>query len=802
MAKQTAVWGIDIGQCALKALRCTLDAGGETITADKYDFIEYPKILSQPDSDPEELIKDALEQFLSRNDVVGDRVAISVSGQAGLSRFFKPPPVEVKLLPDIVKYEVKQQIPFPIEDVIWDWQQLGGTVVEGRAIDAEVGLFAMKREAVYRALRPFDDAGVEIDVVQLSPLSIFNVICYDQIDELPDPEEFDPENPPESVVVMSMGTDTTDLIVTNGIKLWLRNIPIGGNHFTKQLSREMKLTQAKAEHLKRNARVSENPKAIFKAMRPVFNDLVNEVQRSLTFFQSMEKSAELGEIVLLGNAAKLPGLRQFLSKQLEIDIAKVAEFNKLGGGDVVNQPTFANNLLSFAPCYGLCIQGLKKSQIKTNLLPQDIVVERIIRAKKPWVLAAVGALSLGLVLGYFFDANAWWRVNPEYTDAQQVTWASAIKKVADKKRDSDALVATDLDLKMQLDKFNTIARELTSASEKKASWIELYAAMAQAFPEDPRIKAIKDQSIDRVDPSEVGFNDRKELYIDHVESKYFRDLQVWLNGVEEIHDKMFQLTEEEIAAAKEAGASDAVVEDVIAQEETIVAAETASASTSGGYDAIAVTATDEYTPLEGKLGGVSGWVIEIKGHHFHNSNEMLAKLYTGKSYLARTLIKELLEKEDVVLPTNGVDEKFSYSDIGISFPTITNSIPRARKLIVFDPAVTSDAGSAVTDGGGGRGGGGKFSGGGAGMGMGMGMGAGGPGAPGGSPGAPGGGGTTTTGVDASVSTFDVYEYKFVVQMAWTPRSEKERLEARAARLKAKAEAEAAASQATQEETTQ
>ncbi|MCP4774041.1 MAG: pilus assembly protein PilM, partial [Planctomycetaceae bacterium] len=239
MAKQNAVWGIDIGQCALKALRCTWDADGQAVVADKYDFIEYPKILSQPDSDPEELIKDALEEFLSRNEVLGDRVAISVSGQAGLSRFFKPPPVEIKTLPDIVKYEVKQQIPFPIEDVIWDWQQLGGVVVEGRAIDAEVGLFAMKREAVYRALRPFDDIGVEIDIVQLSPLSIFNVVCFDQIKNLPDPELFDPDNPPPSVVVLSMGTDTTDLIVTNGIKLWLRNIPIGGNHFTKQLSREM-----------------------------------------------------------------------------------------------------------------------------------------------------------------------------------------------------------------------------------------------------------------------------------------------------------------------------------------------------------------------------------------------------------------------------------------------------------------------------------------------------------------------------------------------------------------------------------
>ena len=62
----------------------------------------------------------------------------------------------------------------------------------------------MKRDAVFRALQPFDNAGVEVDFVQLSPLSIFNVVCRDQIDELPTAEEFDPEDPPESIVVLSI----------------------------------------------------------------------------------------------------------------------------------------------------------------------------------------------------------------------------------------------------------------------------------------------------------------------------------------------------------------------------------------------------------------------------------------------------------------------------------------------------------------------------------------------------------------------------------------------------------------------
>lgn len=767
MAKQNAVWGIDIGQCALKALRCTWDADGQAVVADKYDFIEYPKILSQPDSDPEELIKDALEEFLSRNEVLGDRVAISVSGQAGLSRFFKPPPVEIKTLPDIVKYEVKQQIPFPIEDVIWDWQQLGGVVVEGRAIDAEVGLFAMKREAVYRALRPFDDIGVEIDIVQLSPLSIFNVVCFDQIKNLPDPELFDPDNPPPSVVVLSMGTDTTDLIVTNGIKLWLRNIPIGGNHFTKQLSREMKLTQAKAEHLKKNARVSENPKAIFKAMRPVFNDLVNEVQRSLTYFQSIEKSADLSEIILLGNAAKLPGLRQFLNKQLEIDIAKISEFNKLTGGDVTTQPTFSNNLLSFAPCYGLCIQGLKESRIDTNLLPQEIVVERIIRAKKPWVLASVGLLTFGLLLGYFSIANAWWSSNEKFVDANNVSWKKAISQVKSTKSKSDGFVASDDEQILKLQQFNTIATELTSASEEKASWIEFYSALSQAFPEDPRIKAIKDAQADhRAAPTEIPFSDREELYVDHVESAYFPNLQEWLNEIKPIHDKMFQLDQEEIDRMKQGGASAEDVEDLLAEAD-----EMQEENASNYYPSGEIDATD--VGLVGPLGGMKGWVIEIRGHHFHNSDEQLAKLNMGKAYLVKTLIKTLLEKDDVVLPTNGKDEAFSYADIGITFPTVTFQTPLAEKTIVFDPTATEGADEGTAAGAGdGRG---KFSGG-SGMGMGMGMGA------GVGDGADLGASSESLSPDEDPNVQKVNEFTFVVQMAWTPRSEQERLDARAARL--------------------
>ena len=115
MAKSDAVWGIDIGNCSLKALRCRPAEEEGRVLADAFDYIEYPKILTQPGAEPSELLADALREFLSRNTLKGDRVAISVAGQTGLARFIKLPPVESKKIPDIVKFEAKQQIPFDLE---------------------------------------------------------------------------------------------------------------------------------------------------------------------------------------------------------------------------------------------------------------------------------------------------------------------------------------------------------------------------------------------------------------------------------------------------------------------------------------------------------------------------------------------------------------------------------------------------------------------------------------------------------------------------------------------------------------
>jgi type IV pilus assembly protein PilM len=416
MAKQPlGIWGIDLGQCALKALR--LEAGENGVVATAFDYVEHPKILSQPDADPDQLTREALEKFLSRNSLKGDQVSISVPGQSGLARFVKLPPVEEKKIVDIVRFEAKQQIPFNLEEVVWDYQKLSsGAVTDGFAMETEIGLFAMKRDMVSRYLQHFKDVNVDVHLVQMAPLALCNFVSYDLLDgQQKGGDEADLRGKKQCVVALDIGADSSNLVITDGARIiWQRPIPLGGNHFTRALTKDMKLTFAKAEHLKRNATKSPQIKEILSSLKPVLNDFVGEVQRSLGYFTNTHRDANIRYMVGLGNAFRLPGLQRFLGEKLQLDVRKLHGLNRLTGDPVVTAPAYIENVLSYAVAYGLALQGLKLSRLQTNLLPPEIQVDRLIKAKKPWAAAAAAALLVGAtglagayaVVGWAFGADS------------------------------------------------------------------------------------------------------------------------------------------------------------------------------------------------------------------------------------------------------------------------------------------------------------------------------------------------------------------------------------------------------------
>ena len=692
-------------------------------------------LLTQPEADPGELVRDAVEEFLSRNDISGDTIAVSVPGQAGLSKFIKLPPVEASKIPDIVTYEARQQIPFPLEQVIWSWQRLEGGIEEsGFVIDAEIALFAMKRDQVTKALEPFKEADIEIDILQLSPVSLANVVMFDQ---LPKASEVDPEAPPPSIVLASMGVDSTDLIVTNGLKIWQRTMPIGGSNFTRALVQGMRMTFPKAENLKRNAARADDPKKVFQTLRPVFNEFASELQRSLNYFTGQDRTATIGQVLLVGNAAKLRGLSDFLAKQLQLEVHRLREFKRLKGDLILKTPAFRENQLAFATVYGLAMQGLGVASIRTNLLPSDVTRDRLIQAKKPWAVAAMLGLLVAALINFLGIYVAW----SSYSES---LFADAFTQI-------DSVVAKSSQIQSSLQQAQSEQLEildtqqrLIQIGDRRFQTLELIRTIESMIPRDEPDKTdevlrdeIKEaeaaraeeearatQTISAVTPAIPISINYDELHVDSLDCQYFEDLSTWFEPIEE--DWRSTIAAAELGILDKEESSEAEPSEADSAEES-----TPETSVDGNesMDTIADEFDEEMEP-ESPSG--AGWVIQIIGHHFHNEDYHAP--FEGRTYLRTTLIESLLgERGEIVTVSAGpmAGEKVLPKEIGIGFPAIIESNP-------IEDFWVSTAVDSIGDGG-------------------MGMG------PSRSP-------TRGVGGESLEDGMELKKYRFVIQFVWKPKT--------------------------------
>ncbi len=514
MAAGNTVWGIDIGQCALKAIKLrALD--DEQVEAVAFDVIEHPKILSQPDADRDELVRAALEKFASRNDWQGDQFIIGVPGQQTFARFCKMPPIDLKKdakkIHDLVRYEASQQIPFDIDDVVWDYQ----VFTSEESPDVEVGIFAMRKELIRKHLDFFSGVGIAPAGVQTVPAALYN-FC-----------QFDGQAPEEgaATVIIDVGAQNTDLIIVEENSAWTRNIPLGGNSFTEALVRAFKLSFAKAESLKRSAATSKYARQIFQAMRPVFGDLVSEIQRSIGFYSSTHRDVELKRVLALGNAFQLPGLQKYLETNLTISakVTKLEKFSKLAANATTNAPQFTENILSFAPAYGLAVQGLGMGRIQATLLPTELARASLWKKKRPYFIAT--AASLLLASGVPVVAN--------WLDMQ--TLNSQRAEQMQRKATSIVREAEDYANKFSQAKTNTADREedikaLLKLQEHKAVLPRVLALANEAMPPiyPPQLAQAESpkefKRLIEANPQECARTKRGQLIIESLDIQYHDDI--------------------------------------------------------------------------------------------------------------------------------------------------------------------------------------------------------------------------------------------------------------------------------------
>jgi type IV pilus assembly protein PilM len=382
-SEYNSVWAIDIGNNSLKALR--LRNAGEVVEVIGFDNIQHGKVLTGSGIRPEErdeLIALSLRQFVKQNDLGKDDIVISVPSQNSFARFVKLPPVEPKRIPEIVKFEAAQQIPFDINDVQWDWQLMAET----DSPETKVGIFAVKSDVVNSVLEHFARENVTVSCVQMAPMALYNYALYDYGDL--------GKSDDQATVILDIGAENSDLVVCAGSTVWQRCVPMGGNAFTRAIADAFKLNFEKAEKLKRTAPMSKYARQVFQAMKPVFTDLASEIQRSLGFYTSSNPNTKLSKIIALGGGTKMRGLLQYLRQTLQIPVEMPDSFKRLTTSSAVSAAKFHESVSDFGVVYGLALQGLGLAKIESNLLPRSIARSMVWASKTKYFTAAAVAVLL------------------------------------------------------------------------------------------------------------------------------------------------------------------------------------------------------------------------------------------------------------------------------------------------------------------------------------------------------------------------------------------------------------------------
>jgi type IV pilus assembly protein PilM len=500
MATPRFAWGIDIGNRALKAVK--LVRTGDGLRVDDFELIEHETVLSNAGDNREALVQSALANFMARHPIKGGAVAVGVSGQSSFARFIKLPPVEPKKIPEIVRFEAIQQIPFPLDDVEWSYQLFQSP----DSPDVEVGIFAMRKELVNRFIRDFTDFDLNVQIVQMNPLAVYNALYQDN--------RFT-----GTTMVIDMGAENTDLIIADNDTIWMRSIPIGGNNFTQTLEKAFKLPFPKAEELKRNAATSKYARQIFQAMRPIFADLVAEIQRSMGFYASVHRDSRIKKVIALGGTFRLPGLQKYLQQNLQLDVEGLDSLGTTGPSDAKLAAFFNENLRASAAAYGLAVQAMGDGKIGSSLLPTAIRREKMWKEKTKWFAAAAAlfVLGTGVAAGkYAFESMQFKQGADDRGQILAITNSAA----ADDQKWQE-IADSGADDRQQI-------LNVKSLTQYRMLWLDLLNDLQKAIPQPVAqvAKALLDGN--KAELMAVPRNQRGLIMIDSISSRFYGDLNAVL----------------------------------------------------------------------------------------------------------------------------------------------------------------------------------------------------------------------------------------------------------------------------------
>jgi type IV pilus assembly protein PilM len=313
-------WGIDVGAGALHAVKLAWDEKTDRAVALEVARIEYQPSPSgtgaAAERDAEQRIaalETALGELVERYQASGERVAVAVPGYQTLSRFIDLPGVVGRKVAAIMEYEATHQIPFPLDEVFWDYALLGETEKgkDQTATRLPAVILAAKKQYVISVTAAFEGAGWHVDMVQSSCGALYNLLAYEFFGTTESgdaPEEGDAP----LLALVDVGRESTDVVVGSARLAWFRSFGLGGDDFTRALVRPFKLSWDQAEQLKCNPQQASQLNRMYRALDRPLRTLIEEVERSLSAGTRFVGASKVATILGVGGGFQMHGVHRCL----------------------------------------------------------------------------------------------------------------------------------------------------------------------------------------------------------------------------------------------------------------------------------------------------------------------------------------------------------------------------------------------------------------------------------------------------------------------------------------------------------
>ena len=405
---------------------------------------------------------------MSELGIKGGPVDYAVSAQSVFARFVKLPPVDQEKIERIITFEAQQNVPFPIEEVVWDYQLVGS--------DAEEQNRSRARRDQGRPARGDQRRGRGDRVCRrrgsMSPRwRLYNAFRFNY-SELSG-----------CSLVIDIGARTTNLLFVEPGKVFSRSIPIGGSSITSAIAKEFSESFAAAElRKKRDGFVSlggayaetSDPEVarVSKLVRNTMTRLHAELARSISFYRSQQQGNPPERVFLCGGSSSTPYMREFFREKLQLPIEFLNPLRNVAVAETSPLDEVAPAAHLLGELVGLALRSTMSCPMELNLLPSSVRRRQRLAKRRPFLLLAAACFLLGIVGWGFYYARAA-RLGGEASDHLEIQ--------IDRMRGLESQLGQ---LRKETAALDAVATPLLQAIGSRGSWLKILEDLNARLPKE------------------------------------------------------------------------------------------------------------------------------------------------------------------------------------------------------------------------------------------------------------------------------------------------------------------------------